>query len=174
MPKNVTRTIRLDDDLDRAIQGRAREANVSVNFLVNRMIRKSIDWDIPSEKFGTAAVPSVLIRRLFDETDGEAPENLGRSMAREFFEPFGKYLFGDFTFETSILLFRRMSQYGGLLTFDTSHDSKKHIIILRHNAGQNVTSYYSGLLHGVYGDVLKMNPKVEGTRDICIAQIAVA
>ena len=44
MPKNVTRTVRLEDTLDRAIQEKAKEANTSVNFLVNRLIRKYIDW----------------------------------------------------------------------------------------------------------------------------------
>ena len=41
MPKNVTRTVRLDDVLDRAIQEKAKEANTSVNFLVNRLIRNT-------------------------------------------------------------------------------------------------------------------------------------
>jgi hypothetical protein len=174
MPKNVTRTVRLDDDLDRAIQDRARDANVSVNFLVNKLIRRFIEWDVPAEKFGTVHVPSVLLQRLYDETDDGKAEALGRLIAREYFGPFCKYLFGELSFERSILAFKRMAEYGGRFAFDTSSDKRNHIIVLRHQGGEKISSYYSGLLLGVFNDLLKMDIKVESTHDLCIAQVPAA
>jgi hypothetical protein len=174
MPKNVTRTVRLDDDLDRALQDRARDANVSVNFLVNKLIRKFIDWDVPAERVGTVHVPSILIKRLYEEIDDGEAESLGVWIGHEFYQPFCKYLFGELTFETSIVAFKRMSEYGGRFVFDSSSDKKNHILVLRHGAGQKLSAYYAGLLRGVYEELLKMEVKVECTRDLCIAQIPVS
>jgi hypothetical protein len=171
MPKNVTRTVRLDDDLDAAIQGKAKEANTSVNFLVNRLIRKYIDWDLPGEKFGLGPVSASLFNRLFENKDDESAFDLGRVAAHEFYEPFAKYLFGELTFETSILLFRRASDYGGRYTFDSNSDKKHQVLVLRHNGGPKISKFYSGIFQGVYGDILKMEVRVESTEDYCVVQL---
>jgi Ribbon-helix-helix protein, copG family len=171
MPKNVTRTVRLDDDLDAAIQEKAKEANTSVNFLVNRLIRKYIDWDIPGEKFGLGPVSASLVNRLFEDKDDKSAFDLGRVAAHEFYEPFAKYLFGELTFETSILLFRRASDYGGRYTFDSNSDRKHQVLVLRHNGGSKISKFYSGIFQGVYGDILKMEVRVESTEDYCVVQL---
>src|SRR5260370_39668039 len=105
MSKNVTRTVRLDDVLDRAIQQKAKEANTSVNFLVNRLFRKYIDWDLPGEKFVISPVSASLVNRLFDEIDDKSAYDMGSSNAHDFSQRYATYLFGELTFETSILLF---------------------------------------------------------------------
>jgi hypothetical protein len=110
--KDVTKTIRLDGDLDRAIQERAREAHVSVNFIVNRLIGRFIDWDTPGREVRDGRSPVVSIRRLYDEIDDERSKGLGGWKAQEFYKAVSMYLFGELTFETSILLFRRISEYG--------------------------------------------------------------
>src|SRR4029077_12111787 len=171
MPKNVTRTVRLEDGLDRAIQAKAKEANTSVNSLVNRLIRKYIDWDLPGEKFGLGPVSSSLVNRLFDGIDDESAYELGRSVAHEFYEPYATYFFGELTLETSLQLFRRASDYGGRYTFDSNSDKRHQVIVLRHNGGQKLSRFYSGVLHGVYAEILKMEVKVECTKDHCIARL---
>jgi len=171
MPKNVTRTVRLDDVLDRAIQQKAKEANTSVNFLVNRLIRKYIDWDLPGEMFGIGPVSASLVNRLFDEIDDKSAYDMGRSSAHDFFEPYATYLFGELTFETSIRLFRRASDYGGRYTFDSNSDKRHHVLVLRHNGGQKVSKFYSGIFQGVYSEILKLETKVECTKDHCVVRL---
>src|SRR6266480_3020845 len=171
MPKNVTRTVRLDDVLDRAIQEKAKEANTSVNFLVNRLIRKYIDWDLPAEKFGLGPVASGLVNRLFDEIGDKSAYELGRSVAHDFYEPYATYLFGELTFETSILLFRRASDYGGRYIFDSNSDKRHHVLAIRHNGGQKVSRFYSGVFQGVYSEILKMEVKVESTKEYCVVRL---
>jgi len=171
MPKNVTRTVRLEDGLDRAIQEKAREGNTSVNFLVNKLIRKYIDWDLPGEKFGLGPVASSLVNRLFDEIDEKSAYDLGRSIAREFYEPYATYLFGELTFETSILLFRRASEYGGRYLFDSKSDKRHNVLVLRHNGGQKLSRFYAGVFQGVYSEILKLESKVECTKDYCVVRL---
>lgn len=173
MAKSVTRTLRLEDDLDKALQSRAGESNVSVNFAVNRLIRKYIDWDIPAEKFGLGPVAAILVNRLFEEIDEAKAAELGRWTAREFTIPFTRYLFGELSFETSVRAFRRAAEYGGRYTFDTTTDMRNRIIILRHNGGMKVSMFYSGIMKGIYSDALKMNLDVESTNDYCVAQLRV-
>jgi len=88
MPKSVTRTVRLDKDLDDAIQRRAEEEKITVNFLVNRTVRKLVEWDIPARKFGLVIAPEGLLSTLIDRYDDESCIGLGRASAREYIKPF--------------------------------------------------------------------------------------
>lgn len=174
MRKSVTRTVRLDDDLDRAIQDQASETRVSVNFLVNRLIRKYVEWDIPAEKFGLGPVASVLLNRLFEDIDEESAGELGRWTAHEFTAPFCRYLFGELSFDTIVHTFRRASVYGSRYAFDTTSDSRNRIIVLRHNGGRKVSLFYAGIFKGLFTEALKMEVSVESTHDYCIAQVRIA
>jgi hypothetical protein len=171
MPKSVTRTVRLDDDLDAAIRGKAKEANTSVNVLVNRLIRKYVDWDLPGQKFGLGPVATSLLNRLFENVDDKSAFDLGRAIAHDFYKPFACYLFGELTLDTSIHLFRRAADYGGRYSFDVNTDKKHRILVLRHNGGQRVSQFYSGVVQGVYSEILKTEVKVESNRDYLVVQL---
>ena len=171
MPKSVTRTVRLDDDVDNAILERAKEANVSVNLLLNRLIRKYIEWDIPGEKFGLGPVAGSLLNGLFEKTDDKSAFDLGRRFAHEFFEPFCTYLFGQLTLDTSFALFRRAADYGGRFSFDVNSDKKQQVLVLRHNGGEKISRFYSGIFEGVYSETLKVDVSVDYTKDYCVAKV---
>jgi hypothetical protein len=170
LPKSVTRTVRLDEDLDHAIQQRAKDSRVTVNFLVNRAIRKLVEWDIPSANVGMVVVPSVLHDRLFDAVDEQVCRELGHSIAAEFYKPFAEFLFGEFSVNTAILLFKRMSEYGGRFVFDDSRDTRKYVVIIRHGSGQKMSHYYGGLIEGIFRDILGKQLKLQCTQALCIAQ----
>lgn len=171
MPKSVTRTIRLDDDLDAQIHEKAREANTSVNFVVNRLIRKYIEWDLPGQKFGLGPVAASLLNSLFDDITETSAFDLGRRIAHEFYEPFATYLFGELTVETSILLFRRASDYGGRYSFDSNSDKRHQVLVLRQNAGQKISKFYSGVFQGVFSEILNVQVKMETTKDYCVVRV---
>src|SRR5579863_8411185 len=118
MPKSVTRTVRLDKDLDDAIQRRAAEEKITVNFIFNRTVRKLVEWDVPARKLGLVTTPEGLLNRLLDRYDDDGCLELGRASARDYVKPFVVYLFGEFSLENTILLLRRSSQYGGRWEFD--------------------------------------------------------
>src|SRR5436189_6468448 len=74
----VTRTIRLDGDTDRALSGLAEKERVSVNFLVNRALRKFIEWDVYAEKFGFLSLPASMITKMMSYLSDEEAKEMGR------------------------------------------------------------------------------------------------
>ncbi len=176
MPKSVTRTLRIDADLDEAIQRRAGEEKITVNSFFNRTIRKLIEWDVPAQKFGLVMVPEGLLNKLIEKYDDASGFELGRASAREYVKPLAEYLYGEFSLETSILLLRRSSQYGGQWEFDDVvdlADSRKHILIFKHHQGHKWARYYHGMLLETFRDLLGKNVKLESTDYVTIAQFDV-
>lgn len=174
MPKSVTRTLRIDEDLDRAIGKRASKERVSVNSLVNRSLRKLVDWDIPLLELGAVVVPKLLIDRMAEDKDEQKFGEYGREVARDFLKPATLYVTGEFTVASSIEMLRRSALYSGRFRFDfgEGHDSRKQVLMIRHDQGRLWSSYFAGLLDETFKVLLGEELRIEYTDSICIAQLA--
>jgi len=64
--KTVLRTIRIDKDLDDALDKDAEEHNVSENALISSILAKYIEWDRYAEKFGRVSLPNEALRAIID------------------------------------------------------------------------------------------------------------
>ena len=61
MGQGVTRTIRFDKELDEALQTIGRHEKMSVNAIVNKLVREYVEWDRYNEKIHIMEIsPSVL------------------------------------------------------------------------------------------------------------------
>jgi hypothetical protein len=174
VPKTVTRTLRVDEELDRAVAKRATSDRVSVNFLVNRCLRKFIEWDAPILELGMVVEPKLLVDRLAEDKDESQFEEYGRDVARGFLKPATLYVMGEFTVASSVELLRRSSLYSGKFRFDfvEGHDSRKQVLIIRHDQGRLWSSYFAGLLDETFKVLLGREVRIEHTDSLCIVQLA--
>ena len=174
MPRGITRTIRIDEDLERSISKISKDDRTSVNFVVNTALRGYVEWGVVAKKFGFVSVVQPFLNKLIDSFSEDECENLGRLSGTEYFKPLTEYQFGTFTFRSSLESFRLVGRYGGRYEFDSVTDGKKHIIFLRHGSGRKWSFYQKGLFEAVYGDILGLSFTTEVTDDLCIAQVEVA
>jgi len=56
----------------------AEKERVSVNFLVNRALRKFIEWDVYAEKFGFLSLPASMITKMMSYLSDEEAKEMGR------------------------------------------------------------------------------------------------
>ena len=78
--KTVLKTIRIDRDLDEALDKDAEEHNVSENALISSILAKYIEWDRYAEKFGRVSLPNEALKAIIEATE---PDKLGTA-AEEF------------------------------------------------------------------------------------------
>jgi hypothetical protein len=171
MPKSVTRTIRIDDDLERSITKISKDDGISVNFVINTAVRSYSEWNVIAKKFGFVSVVQPFLNKLIDRFSEEECEDLGRVSGSEYFKPLAEYQFGELTFASSVETFRRLARYGGRYTFDSVTDGKTHVLFLRHGNGRKWSFYQRGLFKSVYLDILGLDLKTEVTDDLCMAQV---
>src|SRR5207247_11350153 len=62
--RSITRTVRIDEDVQDAIEHIAEQQNLSVNALVNKALRKFAFWDTALEKFEAVSTPSQLLVKM--------------------------------------------------------------------------------------------------------------
>jgi hypothetical protein len=169
--RSFTRTIRIDEVLNKLVEKSANDEGVSVNFLVNKALQAYLEWNVVSRKFGLSTIPRSLLNRFMEHHSENDCKDLGHWVAKESFKPFAEYQFGQLTFQSSLEVFRRFAKYGGLYEFDAISDSHKLVIFLKHGSGRKWSIYYSGLIETVYRDMLGRNVKIEMADDLCLAQV---
>jgi len=79
MPKkgSVTRSVRIEKDADERLRVLADQGDTSVNTLVNRALRKFVEWDAYGEKFGFVTMPNVILVKLMEYLTEEEAREIG-------------------------------------------------------------------------------------------------
>lgn len=79
----MTRTLRLDEDVDEALERMAQERGESVNAIAGRALRKLVEWDRIAESVGLVVASSVTLGRLMDSQTREEARALGELVVSE-------------------------------------------------------------------------------------------
>ncbi|TLZ68155.1 MAG: hypothetical protein E6K09_04425 [Methanobacteriota archaeon] len=170
---SVTRTIRIERDVDEFLRKFGDREGVSVNLLVNKAIRRLVEWDIYAEKFGLVALPTSLIERLMDYlTDQEATE-LGRWVGENLIPEFITFWFKEVSLQAMVVGFPRLqSRYGRAFEYEEHVEGGKWTIIFKHGAGSKWSLYYEALLKTAFRDLLKTDLVIDKTDDQVVARFA--
>src|SRR6266581_1401869 len=75
--KSVTRTIRIDEDIDFQLEKLAHEQRVSVNYFANQALRKFVEWDVFADRLGFVTLPSDIFEKLVGFVTDEQAKELG-------------------------------------------------------------------------------------------------
>ena len=78
--KTILRTIRIDKELDDALDKDAKEHSVSENAFVSSILVRYVDWDRYSQKFGRVSLPNEALNAIIEATE---PDKL-KAAAEEF------------------------------------------------------------------------------------------
>lgn len=169
----VTRTIRLDGDTDRALSSLAEKDRVSVNFLVNRALRKFIEWDVYADKFGFVSMPASLIAKMMNYlTDAEAKE-MGQWAGQNLVKDFLTFWFKEVSLSTLVKGYPSLeSKYGKSFEYEEHVDGGRWTIIMKHGRGLKWSIYYEEILRSVFENLLKRDIKTEKTEDQVVARFS--
>jgi hypothetical protein len=172
MIKSTTRTIRISEDLDKAIEKLAREEKTSVNFIVNYAIRERVEWTSIVPKLGFGTYPTYLTDMLFAKLTDRECEETGRKVALEFLKPLVEYRFGSSSPENWVQITRDFSRYTGQFEFLMEKRDGVTILILSHRSGIKASYFYEGAGRYIYGEALGMKIRTEITNTSCTIRIS--
>lgn len=170
----VTRTIRIDTDTDRFLREFSDKEGVSVNFLVNRALRRLVEWDVYAERFGIMALPAAMVTRMMQHLTEEEAADLGRWVGKYLLREFLTFWFKEVNLQTLVLGFPRLSsQYGKAFEYEEHVDAGRWTIILKHGNGMLWSIYYETLLKTAYLELVDTVIVTEKTENQVVARFSV-
>ena len=168
---SVTRTIRIERDVDEFLRKFGDREGVSVNLLVNKAIRRLVEWDIYAEKFGLVALPTSLVERMMNVLTDEEAADLGRWVGENLLSEFITFWFKEVSLQAMVIGFPRLeSRYGRAFEYQEHVGDGRWTIILKHGSGPKWSVYYAELLRSAFKHLLKTDIDVEKTDDQVVAR----
>ena len=169
---SVTRSVRIEKDADERLRDLAGRGETSVNTLVNRALRKFVEWDAYGDKFGFITMPSVILVRLMDYLTPEEARELGAWAGRNLLREYITFWFKEITPETFLHAFPTLlSKYGRAFAVEQHDEDHRTTIILNHGGGLKWSVFYEEAIRTGFHDLLKRDVRVEKTENQVVVRV---
>ena len=156
--RSVTRTLRLDEDVEAGIVEMAEREQFSFNLLANRSLRKLVEWEDKASKFGFIQVPTSIVEKVFNILTDEEARELGREAGTNTLPEMVLFWFKKFKPETALKAMEMIGGYGNAFRLQYTLDGETDTVVLKHDRGPRVSAFYAEL----FGSLFKaMGAKVE-------------
>ena len=151
--RSVTRTLRLDEDVEAGIVEMAEKEQFSFNLLANRALRKLVEWEDKAGKFGFIQVPTAIVEKVFSILSDEEARELGRDAGTNTLPEMILFWFQKFTSESALKAMEMIGNYGNAFKLQYTMDEGTDTVVLKHDRGRRVSSFYSELLKALFKTV---------------------
>src|SRR5437879_3077341 len=144
---SASRTIRLEVDIDRALEEIAKQENQSVSLIMNKALLRYVDWEYPAGRFGLIPASTTIMRKLFELLTIDQARTFGKEAGAQFLSEFVNFWFKALDFNALLKALEFLGdRYAREFHFDQSFDGKVHIIIIKHDRGSATSAYYAKAL----------------------------
>ena len=161
--KTVLRTIRIDKDLDDALDKEAKDHGVSENALISSVLAKYIEWDKYAEKFGRVSLPAEALRAIIEATDSDKLRTAAEEFTASVPKDYIMFHYRKLDIEACLLHLSFLSRYAGMFKFELQKEQERNYTVTIHHKFGEKWSYWLkesisiGLLKNVLGIVPKTN-----------------
>jgi hypothetical protein len=156
--RSVTRTLRLDEDVEAGIVEMAEREQFSFNLLANRALRKLVEWDEKATKFGFIQVPTSIVEKVFNILSDEEARELGREAGANTLPEMVLFWFKKFNPENALKALEMIGSYGNAFRVQYTLDGETDTVVLKHDRGRRVSAFYGELFQSLFKP---MGAKVE-------------
>jgi hypothetical protein len=168
--KTILRTIRLDKDLDEALDKDAEEHGVSENALISSILAKYIDWDRYSEKFGRVSLPSEALKAIIEATEQEKLSTAAEDFAASVPKDYIMFHYRKLDVEACLLHLSFLSRYAGMFKYDVQIEQERNYTVTIHHKFGEKWSYWlrESISIGLFKNVLGILPKTHLSKNSVI------
>ncbi len=159
--KTILKAIRIDKELDDALDKDAKEQGVSESALICSILAKYIDWDRYSQKFGFVSLPSEALKAIIEATEPDklkmAVEEYSASVPKDIV----MFRYKKLDLESCLMLLSILSRYGSMFKYELQIEQQRNYTITIHHKFGEKWSYWlnEAISTGLFKNVLGIMPK---------------
>lgn len=180
-------TFRLDPNTVDNLQREADQKEISLNVLVNQVLRRYVKWDTFEPKIGMMPVPKIILSTCFNKAILAANES---GMNQDEIESHRDEMIksaAEISFsliKDSALLMKRtynlwtvleiLQEYMKVSDMKSDHrieEGNNHVFIIQHELGENWSLFTKVLLDLIFENLASVRPDVNTTPNTIIAKV---
>ena len=185
--KSRSITFRLDSITIDELQREADQNQISLNVLVNQVLRRYINWDSYENRLGMMPVPKAILITLIDRAMEMAKKN---GIKEEAIGPFRDQIIKDaanaaFDIMKDAVLFMKkqyniwtvlsvLQEYMKVSGINSDHrieSGRKHVFVIQHDLGESRSIFTKELLKLIFENLAKVRAEVNVTPNMTIAEV---
>jgi hypothetical protein len=178
-------TFRLDSTVIEELQAEADNREISLNVLVNQVLKRYSDWDRYETKIGMMPVPKLILSTLIDKAIAVARSSGIKDIERyrdEIIKQAAQIAFG--LMKDSILLMKRqynlwvvlsvLEEYMKVSGIKSDHrleSSRKHVFVIQHELGDHWSLFTKELLLLIFQNLANAKAEISTTPNTTVAEV---
>ena len=183
--KSRSITFRLDTLTLDELQKEADLKELSLNVLVNQVLRRYVEWDRYESKLGMMPVPKLMLATLIDETvqvavdagisgiDSSRDRILKNAAKIAFNLMRDSVLFMKKTYNlwTVLEVLQEYMKVSGITSDHTIETERRHVFIIQHELGENWSLFAKELLSLIFTRLAEVNADITTTPNVVKAEV---
>ena len=183
--KTKSITFRLDTKVIEELQREADQGEISLNVMVNQVLRRFVEWDRYENKLGMIPIPKSMLSTLIDETmrlasDAKIPDlesyrakivNNAAETALNVMRDSVLFMRKDYSFWTVLDVLREYMKVAGIMSDHRIEAGRKHVFIIQHELGENWSLFAKELLSKIFVELAKVKADISTTPKTVKAEV---
>ena len=178
-------TFRLDSSVIDELQTEADNKEISLNVLINQVLKRYSEWDRFENKIGMMPVPKVILSSLIDKAISIAKTSGIKDVDHyrdEIIKQAAHLAFG--LMKDSVLFMKRqynlwvvlsvLEEYMKVSGIKADHKiegSRKHVFIIQHELGENWSLFTKELLALIFQNLANVRADINTTANTTVAEV---
>ena len=174
MERRARRIFTIDHDVSEKIDELAAGHTLEVNVLVNKAIRRYVEWGRYVDTFKLVTSDPRLMKILWSHITIEEAREKGTQNGKDTVVEFILYYFHKFDLDSVLKIFQLIgAEYANAYVYSEFGHKDSRTIILRHSMGRSASAYYGASFKALC-DRLGVKVELEESEDQLICKIGPA
>lgn len=184
--KTKSITFRLDSTVVEELQRDADQGEISLNVLVNQILKRNVEWDRYENKLGMMPIPKSMLTTLIDEAmqlaaDAKIPDlesyrnkivNNAAETALKVMKDSVLFMRKEYSFWTVLDVLRQYMKVAGIISDHRIERGRKHVFIIQHDLGENWSFFAKELLSKIFIELAQVRAEISTTSKTVRAEIS--
>ena len=161
----------VDSDVSEKINEASGGHPIEVNLLVNKALRRYLEWGRFADSFKLVVSDPRLMKTLWSHVSVDAARQMGVHNGNDTVVEFILYYFRKFDLETVLKTFRVIGgEYSNAFMYSEFGENQNRTVILRHGMGESASAFYGSSFKALC-DRLGLGVHVEESEDQVVCKI---
>ena len=151
----TTVTFRINSDVMHKINAKAEQEEISLNTLVNQVLKRYSEWDMYESKVGMIPVNRRVIKMLFEGLSKEEVVKMSREVAKNEVYNIALFMKGKSKLDVDSFISWFLSRMKNCSEITENKVNYNKTYILKHDLGENWSLYHATVLDSIFTDILQ-------------------
>jgi hypothetical protein len=146
-------TFRIDESIMNKLRNESEQREVSLNTLVNQILKRYVEWDLYEPKVGMIPLAKPIVVEMFQKMNEDEIVDIARRIGKNAVKDIALFMKGKIDVNSFLSWFEsRMKTSSVELNHMIENDS--HTYIMKHDLGENWSFYHKNLLELIFNEIL--------------------